>query len=255
MDVEDDVRSLSARVARLTAAVEKSCTVQVESAGWCAQTQSDVAALMAEVHELGRRYDNMAEVLSRLVNMLRVRREAKGTSAMPVCGGLWDDEIESMTADGASLSEIAARIGCGVATVSRRRRHLGADGAAYKRKWTDREDAVLREAVKLADSWAEVAENLPGRTEAACCARAKRYGLRLRHNPPHAWTADEDAFLREHWVSCDMETPEIARALGRTEHAIRTRASKLGIADSKRRKWALAKSSARFWARGRSDAR
>lgn len=250
MGVEDDVRSLEARVAKLTSAVERSAKAQVESAEWCSQTQSDVAALMAEVHELGRRYDNMVVVLSRLVDMLRVRREAKGTSAMPVCGGLWDDEIESMTAEGASLSEVAARIGCGVATVSRRRRQLGTDGAAYKRKWTDREDAVLREAVKLADSWAEVAENLPGRTEAACCARAKRHGLRIRHNPPHAWTADEDAFLREHWVSCDMETPEIARALGRTEHAVRTRASKLGIADSKRREWALAKSSARFWAKG-----
>ena len=250
MSVEDDVRSLSARVAKLTTAVERSCTAQVESAEWCAQTQSDVAALMAEVHELGRRYDNMVEVLSRLVSMLRVRREAKGTSAMPVCGGLWDDEIESMTAEGASLSEIAARIGCGVATVSRRRRQLGTDGAAYKRKWTEKEDAKLREAVKLASNWAEVAEEMPGRTEAACCARAKRHGLRLRHDPPRAWTAGEDAFLREHWVSCDMETPEIARALGRTEHAIRTRASKLGIADSERRKWALAKSSARFWARG-----
>ena len=250
MSADDDVRSLSARVARLTAAVERSCTAQVESAEWCSQTQSDVAALMAEVHELGKRYDNMAVVLSRLVNMLRVRREAKGTSAMPVCGGLWDDEIESMTAEGASLSEIAARIGCGVATVSRRRRQLGAEGSAYKRKWTEREDAKLREAVKLASNWAEVAEEMPGRTEAACCARAKRYGLRLRHNPSRAWTADEDAFLREHWKSCDMETPEISRALGRTEHAVRTRASKLGIADSKRRKWALAKSSARFWAKG-----
>lgn len=249
MSVEDDVRSLSARVSKLTAAVERSCTAQIDSAEWCAQTQSDVAALMADVRELGRRYDHMAEAVSRLVDMLRVRRDARGTSAMPVSGGLWDDEIESMTAEGASLSEIAARIGCGVATVGRRRRQLGADGAAYKRKWTDREDAVLRETVKLSDSWAEVAESLPGRTEAACSARAKRYGLRLRNKPPRAWTSAEDAFLREHWKACDMETPEIARALGRTEHAIRTRASKLGIADSGRREWALAKSSQRFWAR------
>lgn len=250
MGEADGIRSLDARVARLTKAVARTCDAQLQSVETVNQLSSDMAALMADVRELGRRHDNMAVVLSRLVSMLRVRREAKGTSAMPVCGGLWDDEIESMTAEGASLSEIAARIGCGVATVSRRRRQLGAEGSAYKRKWTDREDAVLREAVKLAGSWAEVAENLPGRTEAACCARAKRHGLRLRHNPPHAWTSDEDAFLREHWVSCDMETPEIARALGRTEHAVRTRASKLGIADSKRRKWALAKSSARFWARG-----
>lgn len=249
--MQDELRSLDARVAKLTAAVEKSCKAQVASAEWCAQTQSDIAALMADVRELGRRYDHMAEAVSRLVDMLRVRREARGTSAMPVSGGLWDDEIESMTVDGASLSEIAARIGCGVATVSRRRRQIGADGAAYNRKWTDREDDILREAVKLASNWGEVAESLPGRTEAACCARAKRHGLRLRHNPPRAWTADEDEFLRVHWKLCDLETPEIARALGRTEHAVRTRASKLGIADSGRREWALAKSSKRFWAKGK----
>ena len=248
--MHDELRSLDARVAKLTAAVEKSCRAQIESAEWCAQTQSDVAALMADVRELGRRYDNMAEALSRLVDMLRVRRDARGTSAMPVSGGLWDDEIESMTADGASLSEIAARIGCGVATVSRRRRQIAPEGAAYKRMWTEREDAILRESVKLASNWSEVAESLPGRTEAACSARAKRYGLRIRNKPPRAWTSAEDAFLREHWKACDMETPEIARALGRTEHAIRTRASKLGIADSGRREWALAKSSQRFWARG-----
>ena len=246
----DELRSLDARVAKLTAAVEKSCRAQIESAEWCAQTQSDISTLMADVRELGRRYYHMAEAVSRLVDMLRVRRDARGTSAMPVSGGLWDDEIESMTADGASLSEIAARIGCGVATVSRRRRQIAPEGAAYKRAWTEREDAILRESVKLASTWSEVAENLPGRTEAACSARAKRYGLRIRNKPPRAWTSAEDAFLSEHWKACDMETPEIARALGRTEHAIRTRASKLGVAGSGRREWALAKSSQRFWARG-----
>ena len=249
MAIDDDVRSLDARVARLTKAVERSCDAQVASAEWVSELQGDVASLMADVRELGRRYGHMAEAVSRLVDLLRVRREARGTSAMPVSGGLWDDEIESMTAGGASLSEIAARIGCGISTVGRRRRQLGAEGAAYKRKWTEREDAALREAVRLASDWSEVAEEMPGRTEAACRERAKRNGFHLERKPPRAWTSEDDAFLREHWKACDMETTEIARALGRTEHAVRTRASKLGVAGRGRREWALAKSSERFWGR------
>ena len=51
----DELRSLDARVARLTAAVEKSCKAQIASAEWCAEAQSDIGTLMAEVREMRAR--------------------------------------------------------------------------------------------------------------------------------------------------------------------------------------------------------
>ena len=53
-------------------------------------------------------------------------------------------------------------------------------------------------------------------------------GRKARENPPNVWTADDIERLKE-LLFARVRVCEIARELGRTEGAVRTRAQQLGI--------------------------
>ena len=250
MSADDDVRSLSARVARLTAAVERSCTAQVESAEWCSQTQSDVAALMADVRDMGRRMDALALAVSKLTGLLDGREELKLTSAYPFASGAYDEDIARMYAEGATDRDIARALGCGPMTISRRRVAIGIKGRRADAHWTEREDAVLRERAKAYTTWAEVAEGMEGRSAQGCCRRGRKLGVSLR--PAwRPWSAEDEQYLREVWESCAESTEAIARRLRRTEKAARRRARERGRTGSGRRPREVGRrEAARFWERG-----
>lgn len=249
MSVEDDVRSLSARVAKLTTAVERSCTAQVESAEWCSQTQSDVATLMADVRSMSRRMDALARAVSRLTDLLDGREELKTTAAYPVAAGAYDEEIARMTAEGATSGEIARYIGCSRHTVDRRRSVLGVQSGSWHQLWTDSELSRLRAAVRECRTWEEVAEGLPGRTAHACACAARKAGLRLGPTP-RRWSESDDAYLSERWNDGRTTCAEIASALGRSEKAVVNRAHTLGITNRGRKHVMAKRSMDAFWARG-----
>jgi hypothetical protein len=95
--------------------------------------------------------------------------------------------------------------------------------------WTADEEAVIRAGVEAGKSWREIAEGLPGRTFSATKHRGEEVlGLKLREAGAE-WTADEDATLRA-GVEAGEPWETIAETLpGRTAHASRDRASRLGI--------------------------
>lgn len=248
MAIEDDVRSLDARVAKLTAAVEKSCTAQIESADWCSQAVSDVATLMADVRGMGRCMDALARAVERLTALLDGREELKTTAAYPVAAGAYDEDIARMSSDGATLEDIARWIGCCTSTVCRRRKVLGIDGQLKGARWTDREVAKMRELAKSASSWSEVADGLPGRTPSACKQKCASIGVRIGRDPV-AWTEAEDAYIREHWERGDRSTGDMARELHRTEKAVSTRAYRLGVSSGARKKIMLERTRRKLWAR------
>lgn len=249
MSVEDDVRSLSARVAKLTTAVERSCTAQVESAEWCSQTQSDVATLMADVRSMSRRMDALARAVTRLTDLLDGREELKTTAAYPVAAGAYDEDIARMTNEGATIDEIARWIGCVPSTVGRRRRVLGADGMAAKTRWTEAEDARLSSLARRSRDWEEVAADMPGRTAAACRQRARHLGVSA-FPTPRRWTAEEDEALRSGWTDGSADVHALSRSLGRTEGAIRNRAKRLGLSGLGRKRVVSRRLTRAFWERG-----
>ena len=245
----DELRSLDARVARLTAAVEKSCKAQIASAEWCAETQSDIGTLMAEVREMRRDMRAMAKAVQKLTALLDGREELKTTTAYPVAAGAYDEDIARMTAEGATIDEIARWIGCVPSTVGRRRRVLGADGMAAKTRWTEAEDARLSSLARRSRDWEEVAADMPGRTSAACRQRARHLGVSA-FPTPRRWTAEEDDALRSGWADGSADVHDLSRSLGRTEKAIRNRAKRLGLSGLGRKRVVSLRLTKAFWERG-----
>lgn len=247
--MQDEIRSLDARVSKLTAAVEKSCKAQIASAEWCADTQSDIGTLMAEVREMRRDMRAMAKAVQKLTGLLDGREELKTTASNPVAAGAYDEDIARMTADGASIEEIARWIGCGSATVQRRRRVLGMEGAAHKTRWAAEEDRRLESLARHALNWVEVAENMPGRTVDACRRRGNALGLHVFQRP-RKWSEEDDDVLREHWGDASADVHELASRLGRTESAVRNRALRLGLTGGERKRIMAKRTMTAFWARG-----
>lgn len=242
----DELRSFDARVAKLTAAVEKSCKAQIASAEWCADTQSEIGTLMAEVREMRRDIRAMAKAVQKLTGLLDGREEMKSTSAYPVASGAYDDDLARMASAGSGYRQMADYIGCDESVVARRCRLIGIESPLARKKWTRREDDLLRQAARTATTWEEVASELPLRSEGACKSRAKYLGVSL-YKRSRIWSDEDDDFMREHWTACDMDVHAIAHQLGRTEEAVRSRARLLGLADGTRRSWTARRENERFW--------
>lgn len=243
MSVEDDVRSLDARVAKLTAAVEKSATAQIESAEWCSELLSDMASLMADVRELRRAVAVIAKAQSVVVAASEV------SASYPIAAGYHDGQIAAMASRGCTDREIGESLGVSQQTVGRRRRALGIECNHPAPPWTKAEDDALREAMAGASRYEEVARMVPGRSAHACRRRAYQIGLRLRDPAHAAWCDAADAALSEMWERGDA-VDAICSALGRNRGAVRSRAYKLGLTRSKKRFEATkGRAQREFWAR------
>lgn len=87
--------------------------------------------------------------------------------------------------------------------------------------WSDNEDAILRELGSKLEARC-LAARLPGRSEVAVKNRRIKLGICKSRR----WTPAEDLALEMAWGN-DVET--IAAELGRTEHAVYTRAYQRGL--------------------------
>lgn len=97
--------------------------------------------------------------------------------------------------------------------------------STIKLTWTPEEDAtLLRLAAEKRLTYVQIGQRLRGRSKVAVGARLHllRRGLKK-----YAWSADEDAFLRD--TAGYKTAAAIAAELGRTANAVHTRASLLGI--------------------------
>lgn len=245
MTTEDSIHSMEARLARLATAVEKATAAQVESAQWCADTQSDIATLMADLRTLSRKVEVFARAFERFTDMLDVRDELKTTSAYPVASGAFDDDIVRMARAGATTVEIARKVGVSPTTIARRRSAIGLKSCSYTH-WTRREDDLLRSACAKCSTFGQVAEMVPGRTELACKERAHKLGLGVRVKRK-LWTEEEDDLVRENWENLGMSVNDIARTLHRTVGAVQHRARELGCTGRGRKELFNSRNGDRFW--------
>jgi uncharacterized protein YabN with tetrapyrrole methylase and pyrophosphatase domain len=96
-------------------------------------------------------------------------------------------ELRAGVAAGETSEEIAKRLPeRTLAAVQHRRRAMEEFDRRVVERWTEAEDAALREGFAAGKSWKEVAEGLPGRTKDAVRRRgAGEFGLK-RHGPDAA---------------------------------------------------------------------
>lgn len=98
-------------------------------------------------------------------------------------------------------------------------------GSRSRRRWTDWEDALIRDGYTSALGCAQIARQLPHRTAASVSARARKLGLATY---ARRWSTKDDQHLA-HLTARGATLEEAAQQLGRTPEAIRRRAARLGI--------------------------
>lgn len=131
-----------------------------------------------------------------------------------------DAEIASLRADGHSLAEIAEAVDRTRESVRRRLKRIGSKPLTQPRPWTQEEDARVREHTGPIS----VLANELGRTKCAVVWRRKHIGVSAIH--PH-WTANDYRILAD-MIDAQRPRASIAKSLGRTVAAVRTKISKLG---------------------------
>ena len=91
------------------------------------------------------------------------------------------------------------------------------------RHWTSEEEQYIRDHWKT-QSDAEMAEALK-RMEGAVCTKRRE----LRCSTKNTWTPEEEQYLEDHWGTISI--PGIAKKLGRTVHAVKVRATRMGLGE------------------------
>jgi hypothetical protein len=138
-----------------------------------------------------------------------------------------DAALRNAIASGRSLSEPASQLGRSEGALRVRARSLGLLPAGSRRRWTRREDELLREGYERGLACDEVAGVMlgGGRTPGAVSARAGKLGLATY---ARAWTPEEEWALR-HLAFAGASLYAVAERHGRTPEAIRRRARRLGV--------------------------
>lgn len=94
-----------------------------------------------------------------------------------------------------------------------------------RRRWSEWEDAIVRDGYTSALPCGEIARQLPQRTAASVAPRARRLGLVAY---ARRWSADDDRRMVR-LVARGDALEDIAQRLNRTAEAIRRRAARIGI--------------------------
>jgi hypothetical protein len=150
-----------------------------------AWTEAEDAEIRAGV-EGGESWKSIAEKLpGRDGNMVRHRAERLGIErSEKQVHVAWteaeDEEIRAGVAAGEMTKAIAKRLpGRTLPAVESRRAALREGERPVVERWTEAEDAALREGFASGKSWREIAEGLPGRTMKAAQTRGlKQLGLK-----------------------------------------------------------------------------
>jgi hypothetical protein len=165
--------------------------------------------------------------LGRSPEQVRWRRRALGLTrrAARPYSTEEDAQLAAALADGGDLAGLAARLGRSPDALRLRARKLGLHRPRPRRRWTEAEDAVVRDGYAEGLTCSDITRELPGRTPTAIAARARALGIATY---ARVWTPRDDALLRQ--LARTHSIHDAARALGRTPAALRKRSARLGVA-------------------------
>lgn len=122
------------------------------------------------------------------------------------------------------LVALARRLGRTPDALRLRARALAVYDPPRRHRWTESEDAVVRDGYTTALPCAEIARQLPHRSPASVAARARKLGV-ARY--ARRWSAEDDRGL-VHLTATGGTIEDVAQKLSRTPEAIRRRAARLG---------------------------
>jgi len=187
----------------------------------------------------GGRFEDLAVRLGRSAQALRLRARILGLLGSQR-RWRWTAEEDRLLragyAAGLTCVAIAAELPCArsAEAVAARARNLGL--ATYARLWTAADDERLRALSRAGASLEDAAQHLQ-RTPQALRRRARKLGVaapvrRARANDGRPWTEREDALLR---ATPAANPGALAKALGRSDHAITSRRRKLGLREGRER--------------------
>ncbi len=136
-----------------------------------------------------------------------------------------DEAIRLCLSEHGDLAALAHRLGRSPDALRLHAQHLGLHHPPPRRRWTEWEDAVIRDGYTSALPYAEIARQLPHRTPTSVAARARKLDL---ISYARRWSIHEDHHLRL-LTARGSTLEDVAQRLGRTPEAIRRHAARLGI--------------------------
>lgn len=169
----------------------------------------------------------LAERLGRSTEHVRARRRVL-LGSLPAGRPYRPDENEAIQLcvnNGADLSALAHALGRSHDAARLHAQQLGLHRPPRRHRWTDWEDAVIRDGYTCALPYAEIALELPRRTTASVAARANKLGL---ISYARCWSdLDDQRLIALRTRGRRLE--DVAQQLGLTPEAIRRHASRSGI--------------------------
>jgi DNA-binding CsgD family transcriptional regulator len=184
----------------------------------------------------------LAERLGRSPDQVRARRRMLVGSRPPGRPYLpgEDAAIRSWLTSEGELTVLAHCLARSPDALRLRARQLGVYHPVPRPRWTQLEDAIVRDGYTSALPCTEIARQLRGRSAASVAVRARRLGL---GSYARRWRTGEDQLLIALTARGDT-LEDVAQLLGRTPEAIRRHASRHGIksppavpAPRHRRRW------------------
>jgi hypothetical protein len=168
----------------------------------------------------------VAQRLGRSTEQIRARRRALVAPRPPArpYPAHEDEAIRVCVAERGDLGALGRRLGRSPDAVRLHAQRLGNHRPPRRRRWTDWEDALIREGYTSALGCAEIARELPRRSAASVAARASKLGLATYGR---RWSTQDDQRLAQ-LTAHETTLEAAAQRLGRTPEALRRRAARLG---------------------------
>jgi hypothetical protein len=135
-----------------------------------------------------------------------------------------DEAIRVCLAERGDLGALGRRLGRSPDAVRLHAQQLGIYRPTPRRRWTDWEDALIRDGYTSALGCAQIARQLPHRSAARVPARAGKLGLATCGR---RWSIQDDQRLAQ-LTARGATLEDVAQRLGRTPEALRRRAARLG---------------------------
>ena len=169
----------------------------------------------------------LAQRLGRSTQQVRARRRTLVAPPPPARPYLAheDKAIRVCLAERGDLVALGRRLGRSPDAVRLHAQQLGIYRPTPRgRRWTDWEDALIRDRYTSALGCAQIARQLPHRSAASVPARARKLGLATY---ARRWSIQDDQRLAQ-LTARGATLEDVAQRLGRTPEAIRRRAARLG---------------------------
>lgn len=168
----------------------------------------------------------LAEWLGRATEQVRFRRRellGPGPAGRPYLPHE-DEAIRICLTERGDLAALARRLRRSPDAVRLHAQHLGLHRPPSRRRWTEWEDALIRDGYTSALGCGEISRQLPDRSAASIAARARKLGLATY---ARRWSIRDDERLAQ-LTARGVTLESVAQQLGRTPEAIRRRAVRLG---------------------------